>query len=421
MADDLSEPLTRGGAASGTPAKTRGPKAMRIVNWAAGTLVLVGVALTAITLLRLDQLGGEPVVYVNLKADPPPVVSGTSSAGSSTALGGLRPGVSDGTAEGAPGNDGSGEPGVAIITRLDTPLQPGETAVTAADGTPLPANPDATTAIASLPSSADQRVIERATIGLLPRIGAKGEKPSEIYARPSALSPTLGGGEPARVAILVGGLGISASATDEAIQRLPEAISLAFAPYGRDLQNRVNRARQQGHEVLLQLPMEPFDYPDNDPGPHTLLTAARTADNLERLHWLMARFTGYFGVTNYMGAKFSSSSEDLTPIFKELAARGLAFIDDGSSPRSQVTSVASGVGLPARRSDLVIDAGQTKRSIEEALRQLEAIALERGYAIGSATALPATLDAIAAWSKGLAERGIIIVPVSAAMRSGPQS
>ena len=33
----------------------------------------------------------------------------------------------------------------------------------------------------------------------------------------------------------------------------------------------VARAREAGHEVLLEVPMEPFDYPDNDPGPQTLL------------------------------------------------------------------------------------------------------------------------------------------------------
>ena len=57
----------------------------------------------------------------------------------------------------------------------------------------------------------------------------------------------------------------------------------------------VARARGEGHEVLLQVPMEPFDYPDNDPGPQTLLTSLDAGQNIDRLHWLMSRFQGYVG------------------------------------------------------------------------------------------------------------------------------
>ena len=52
---------------------------------------------------------------------------------------------------------------------------------------------------------------------------------------------------------------------------LPGAVSLGFAPYGDDLERDAAQAREAGHEMLLQAPMEPFDYPANNPGPHTLL------------------------------------------------------------------------------------------------------------------------------------------------------
>ena len=76
-----------------------------------------------------------------------------------------------------------------------------------------------------------------------------------------------------RIAIIVGGLGISASATAEALAKLPRPVTLAFAPYGADRRAARNARARRGHEVLLQVPMEPFDYPDNDPGPQTLLTS----------------------------------------------------------------------------------------------------------------------------------------------------
>ncbi len=72
----------------------------------------------------------------------------------------------------------------------------------------------------------------------------------------------------------------------------------------------------------MQIPMEPFDYPDNDPGPHTPLTNLDAGGNIDRLHWLLGRFTGYAGVTNFMGAKLTSSPPALRPVLSEIASRG---------------------------------------------------------------------------------------------------
>jgi polysaccharide deacetylase 2 family uncharacterized protein YibQ len=61
------------------------------------------------------------------------------------------------------------------------------------------------------------------------------------------------------------------------------------APYGDQLTKLAAHARAKGHELLLQVPMEPFDYPNNDPGPRTLLTSLANEQNVNRLHWLMSR------------------------------------------------------------------------------------------------------------------------------------
>ena len=109
------------------------------------------------------------------------------------------------------------------------------------------------------------------------------------------------------IAIVIGGLGVSAAVTQQAMEKLPGPVTFAFSPYGTDVDRLVDQcARADGHEVLLQAPMEPFDYPDNDPGPQTLLTSLSPDQNLDRLYWLMSRFQGYVGVANYMGARFTS-------------------------------------------------------------------------------------------------------------------
>ena len=128
------------------------------------------------------------------------------------------------------------------------------------------------------------------------------------------------------VAIVIGGLGVGAAKTTDAIMKLPPAVTLAFTPYGSDPGKLVERARAQRHEILLQIPMEPFDYPDNDPGPQTLLTTLGAEQNLDRLYWHLSRFQGYAGIANFMGARFVVSDAVMQPIVREAAKRGSAIL-----------------------------------------------------------------------------------------------
>ena len=134
-------------------------------------------------------------------------------------------------------------------------------------------------------------LLEPGPYGNLPRIGDNGLRPIEAYARPPADV-----GDAPRIAIIVGGLGLNEAGTNQAIDLLPGQVSLALAPYGTDLQNWAGRARQAGHEVFLQVPFEPLDFPAVDPGPHTMLVDAPVAENLDRLSWLMSQFTTYAGI-----------------------------------------------------------------------------------------------------------------------------
>lgn len=258
----------------------------------------------------------------------------------------------------------------------------------------------------------DKRLVERTRHGLLPKIGPDGATPMQVYARP--LGPAPAGKPAGRIAILVGGLGISQSSTSEAIARLPGPVSLAFAPYGAELEKTVQRARGEGHEVFLQVPMEPFDYPDNDPGPHTLLTGQKGSDNLDRLQWVLGRFSGYVGIVNFLGGRLTADDMALTPLLRELAGRGLMVVDDGSSPRSLLASAAARAQIPALKADLSLDTVPRPESIDKELQRLETLARDQGAAVATASALPVTIERIARWARTLEGKNLVLVPVSAA-------
>jgi hypothetical protein len=256
----------------------------------------------------------------------------------------------------------------------------------------------------------DQRLMESTRHGAIPKIAPDGARPFMRYAHPRQLPASKT--DAPRIAIIMGGLGISASGSADALSKLPAPVTFAFAPYGLDLERLAERARAGNHELLLQAPMEPFDYPDNDPGPQTLLTSLPPDQNIDRLHWQMSRFQGYVGVVSYMGARFTASEPSLAPVLRETAKRGLIYVDDGTSPRSVAGQLAGSQNLPFAKTDVVIDAVPTAVEIDRALARLEMAARDHGIAVGLANALPGTVTRIAEWAKKVEARGFVLVPIT---------
>ena len=254
---------------------------------------------------------------------------------------------------------------------------------------------------------------EQTQHGPIPRISPDGQTPFSVYARAS-IGPEAAAGKPL-IAIIVTGMGLNESTTLDAINNLPDNITLAFAPYGRALDRTANAAREGGHELMLEIPMEPFDYPNSDPGPHTLLTGQPVRANLDRLYWLMARLGGYIGTINNMGARFTSSATDLGPFMEELGSRGIGYLDDGSSNRSLTRQLARSNRVPYARANLALDENPSRTAILTKLQELEAIAREKGQAVGVISALPVSINTLVSWAAGLEDNNIELVPASALM------
>lgn len=237
--------------------------------------------------------------------------------------------------------------------------------------------------------------------GPLPIIATDGRTPFDAYKR-----PFVANGRP-KIALVIGGLGLNARATRQAIDTLPPEITLSFAPYAEGLQGWIDDARAHGHEVLLETPMEPLDYPDNDPGPYTLMADGSPPEIVKKLEWVLSRCTGYFGLTNYLGSRFLANQAAYQAFAGAAAGRGLGFIDDGSAARM------SGGGLPRASAERVIDDQLSQSAIDQQLSALETGAMQRGQALGAGFAYPVTLDKVSKWASSLSDRGFQLAPASA--------
>jgi polysaccharide deacetylase 2 family uncharacterized protein YibQ len=393
-ADDLSAPLGRQ-----RKRRTKLPGTLPLV--AAGCLSLSLLVFVLWAALNRDPLGGEPVVVMSVdtlgpatkpdeaaSAEKPELRTAPAAAPAASAAKGAPPGMQSVTIiDGASGNRQE------VLVPSQAPGQPAG----------QPAAPRAV-------SGGDQKLLEMTRHGAIPRVAADGARPLTAYARPAGNAKA----DLPRVALVIGGLGIASSSTAEAMAKLPGPVSFAFVPYASDVDRLATRARGEGHEILLQLPMEPFDFPDNDPGPQTLLTSLAPEQNIDRVHWLMSRFQGYVGIVNYMGARFTASEPAFGPVLREVAKRGLMYVDDGSSPRSLASQLAGSSSLPFVKAEIVLDAVPTPGEIDRALLRLETAARETGLAVGIASALPVSIARIAEWAKKAEARGFALVPISAA-------
>lgn len=408
--DDLSAPLGQ------HRKKRRAAIRLPIPQIAAGALALFLAIFVLWAAIGNNPFGGEPVAVAPIHLQPaaPAKTAGMEKHPVAAA----KPG-----APGAPGRyDGPGQVPPAA-GQGKAPIPPGSTTVNIINGRTgtrqeviIPA-PDHGKAAPPGPK-VDPKFIEMTPLGPLPKISADGVRPADAFAQP--VTPIPGKPDAVRVALIIEGLGVSARDTADAIAKLPGAVTLAFVPYGSDAA-AAGRARAAGHEILLQVPMEPFDYPDNDPGPQTLLTSLAPQQNIDRLHWLMGRFEGYVGLINMMGARFTASEQSFAPVLQETEKRGLIFVDSGSNPRSVAARIAGANGLPFAKADVTIDSVPTPDEVDRALARLEMAARQHRLAIGVASALPVSIAHIAKWAKSAASRGVLLVPITAATAKEKQS
>ena len=243
--------------------------------------------------------------------------------------------------------------------------------------------------------------------GFLPRVAADGRQPWQVYRRPAKTDKRP------RIALLFTDMGLSQAISAAAVRDLPSEVSLSFSALAKGLENQVAAARRDGHEVFLDLPMEPSDYPRSDPGPYTLLTSASLVENLDRLEWTLAQATGYVGVVTKMGGRFTADNESMMPVLEALKKRGLMFIDARASSRSLAIELATTLGLPRAYGNAVIDAVPARADIERRLAALENRARIDGVAVGLARNYPVTLAVVKEWAASVAQRNYQLVPVSA--------
>ena len=251
-------------------------------------------------------------------------------------------------------------------------------------------------------------ITEETEDGPLPIIAADGRQPWLEYSRGFKRADRK-----PRIALIVTNLGLSATYTKAALKLLPEDITLSFSHVAPRLKSWIREARQKGHEVLMDIPMEPLGFPKNDPGRATLLTSSNEVENLNRLEHVMKKAGGYVGLLGTLGTKFMLHSETFLPILKTIKQRGLIYVDSRSTSRSLGPELASSIQLPRAFNNIFIDKEPSNQKIKGKLDELEKIALKKRFAVGIAQPFPLTIEILSQWAEKLKAKQISLAPITA--------
>ncbi|HEV8436609.1 MAG TPA: divergent polysaccharide deacetylase family protein [Methylomirabilota bacterium] len=246
-------------------------------------------------------------------------------------------------------------------------------------------------------------------------------------ARPS-LAPPSGERRPAvetlvpsrapagpRVAVVVDQMG-GRREVFEALRDLRRPVTLAMLPALPQAAPIAREASRSGMEVLLDLPMEPYRYPQLDPGPGALLMSM-PHDEIRRVvvrH--LEALPGVVGVTNYMGSRLTEDRARMRAILEVLAARRLFLIDAYASNLSVAYDEAKEIGLRAARRQIIVDVGRGERGERAGWDEVAGWAERRGHVIVMAGGHPLTARVLREYVPRWEARGIRLVPVSELVR-----
>ncbi|MCL2474227.1 MAG: divergent polysaccharide deacetylase family protein [Alphaproteobacteria bacterium] len=244
--------------------------------------------------------------------------------------------------------------------------------------------------------------------GTLPIVGRKGETSRQVYARPFDNKD-----ERPRIAFVLTGIGFSKELSDLAAAQISPSVTLAISPHADSPAAWAKKARSSGHEILLEIPVEPFDYPESDPGPGTLLTSMSEQENKDRLLAFLKSAAGYVGLIPSQSSVFLTNPSKFANVLWHLKQRGLLLVYNNLNPSETIESMAFQQGVPVAFMTVKLDDDLSPEGIENAFKELETAALEKGRAVGAASINPLILTMLNDWSKTLADKGIVLAPVSA--------
>jgi len=229
------------------------------------------------------------------------------------------------------------------------------------------------------------------------------------------------GQDPARVsrlALVLYGFGDDVRLAAEFFA-LPAPFAVALAPGGKSSQSLFQDAHARRREIVLQLPLEPINYPQVDPGPGTLLVTMPPGRIAALVHRYIEQARPVTAVANHMGSLATQDMTVMTAIYRQLRRTGLPFVHVFPAAGAVCRDLAADLGVAYNEPDAMIDAEARQsepRALDQRWKGLLAEAHGRDRMVVWLRATPLTLRWLAPALQAKRLGGVYVVPLSALLR-----
>ena len=214
-----------------------------------------------------------------------------------------------------------------------------------------------------------------------------------------------------RLTIIIDDLGHNFEAARRFIE-LELPLSFAVLPQRTYSKRIAELAREKGREVMLHLPMEPYDYPETNPGPGAILAHMTKQELIDMLEKDLASVPQAIGVSNHMGSFLTSEKEVMETVMGYLKVNDLFFVDSLTAPDTVAYKVAKKMDVKAARRTMFLDNIQDVQAITENIMLMAEKSRKIDGLIAIAHPYPTTYEAFKLALPRLRENGIEVVPIS---------
>ena len=185
-----------------------------------------------------------------------------------------------------------------------------------------------------------------------------------------------------RIGIILDDFGPQKSKRIEAFCRIPQRLTLSVFPNRKYSGKVAETIHRSGHQVLIHLPMEPHNYPKEDPGEDAIYVWQSIEEIRKRTRTAIGTVPHAVGLNNHMGSRATEDEEVMRAVLGEVKRKKLFFVDSYTSSRSVAFQVAKAMKLRCARRAVFLDHVDDAQAIRMALTKLANLAAQNGSALG---------------------------------------
>jgi len=141
----------------------------------------------------------------------------------------------------------------------------------------------------------------------------------------------------------------------EQILNLPIPLTVAVMPFMPSSKKDAELANQNGHEVIVHMPMEPKSGKSSWLGPGAITTDLSNEEIRERTLQAIKNIPHAVGMNNHMGSKITEDKRVMSIILQVCKEQGLYYLDSKTSGNSKAKEIAELVGVPILENNYFLD------------------------------------------------------------------